>query len=299
MKDVATGRQAAPGKRTKRIDQRHAGMNVSLRQLTDNIKANMNLLQDGVASFCGQGHPAVVNPDHLPAVLLAGGPSIALYTTAMKRILQYRTVRGTQPKLFTVNGAYTWAVQRGMMPDYQIILDARAENARFIPATVPHCYYLLATQVHPEVVANVPLSHTVFWHNEASPEVYRFLKSHQYMPSSPTAMPPVKGGPTVVTRALPLLYMMGYWQIALFGADSSFASEEESHAYAQGAEGEVVRVRSGDRVFLTTPWMVDQIRAFFRVMKVLPHMQVVLHGDTLLTRAVVKAGSLPNVRVFI
>lgn len=262
----------------------HNGMNVSFKEVVSNIDEN---IRGKPLPFLRVQNADYIDPDGRPTILLAGGPSINHYLRHV-RLLQSKGCT-----LYTVNGAYKWALENGLRPDNMVMVDARAENTRFVDVICPHTQYLMATQVHPAVIEQLPASQVCWWHNAASSHVTGYIQRHY---GSTCVMPPIKGGNTVTLRSIGLLYYLGVRRVAVFGLDCSF--DTASHAYAQQPDGTVMRVRAGNRVYRSTPWMVAQIRDFFRTMKMYPKMQVLLHGDTLLSRTVIQKNTLPNVQVY-
>lgn len=99
-----------------------------------------------VASSIRRGHPQVrpQKPSHDRIALVGGGPSLNDTVDELKDLLQEGA------KLVTVNGAYQWCLERNLTPQTQIVMDARASNARFLDPALPRCNYLLASQCAPE-----------------------------------------------------------------------------------------------------------------------------------------------------
>jgi 2-polyprenyl-3-methyl-5-hydroxy-6-metoxy-1,4-benzoquinol methylase len=185
-------------------------------------------------------------------VLLAGGPSMRGAAE------QIRALRAEGAGIVTVNGAYEWALDQGFVVSAQIVLDAREFNARFTRRVTDVTKYLIASQVHPKTLEGLPRERTFLWHSgitkEAEALVRERLDGNYY---------PIPGGSTVVLRAIPLLRMLGFARIHLFGFDSC-VEPDAHHAYAQ-AENDAeptFPVVCGGRTFQCTAWQISQSAEF-------------------------------------
>lgn len=222
------------------------------------------------------GHPQVcVQPPKTDrVVLVGGGPSLD------ETLPELRDLYFAGAKVATVNGSYRWCIERNIRPSAQIVLDARAENARFVDPPVPGCAYLLASQCAPETWAAVQDRPNVrIWHavNEGNTAVAPVLQ--QFYKGRWTATP---GGTTVIMRAITVLRQLGYMRFDLFGVDSCFM-DGKGHAYAQ-PENDSDKAHpfkvypSGHpelaREFLCAPWHAKQIECFLQLIR--------LHGEQFL-----------------
>jgi len=131
----------------------HCTVNTTDAVLIEQVKAN---IQKGLTEIV----PQPEQPGEL--IILAGGPSLNKFEAEIR----LNKIMGVP--IVTVNGAYNWALERGIKPDAQIVLDAREFNKRFVEPHVESCKYLLASQCHPELVdtAMAAGSNNVFlWHS--------------------------------------------------------------------------------------------------------------------------------------
>lgn len=212
-------------------------------------------------------------------VLLCGGPSMADCEQ------EIRDLRSGGAAIVTVNGAYHWALDRGLQVGAQIVLDARAFNHRFVHPVTDYTRYLVASQCHPMTYAGLPRERTYQWHSSISDEadaLVREMHEHCFI---------IPGGSTVVLRALPLLRMLGFYKIHLFGFDSCVRGAQH-HAYSQMEnDGEpTVAVVCGGKTYHCTPWMVAQASEFRDIAGLLgDEVQLAVHGDGLIA-AMIAAG---------
>ncbi len=216
-----------------------------------------------------------------PVMILAGGPSI---TGLADEII---AKRNAGMPMVTVNGAYNWAIEHGLAPSAQIIVDARESNKKFVEPPVVGCKYLLASQCHPAVFDAAPAAQTTVWHGAISEELSQELDEH-YTARGENWFPS-PGGSTVMLRAFTLLRMLGFHRFEVYGFDSCLM-DGEHHAYEQpenandGVESRLVRVSCGNETFLCTPWMASQAQEFIDLIKFMgDEMDLVVHGNGLIS----------------
>lgn len=203
-------------------------------------------------------------------MIVGGGPSLGNHFDKI------RELRAAGVKLVTLNGAYNWALEHGLKPSAQIVVDARAFNARFTHPVVDDCKYLIASQCDPAVLEGLPVDRTLLWHTTA--ETYRAELDAHY-----DAWWVVPGGSTVLLRAIPLLRMLGFVRFHLFGCDSCCA-DQAHHAYSQPEnDGAAFPVIVGDRAFVCQPWMASQAQEFMDLIRFMgDEIELEIYGDGLL-----------------
>ncbi len=210
-------------------------------------------------------------------MLLAGGPSME------SQLDEIRKLRSEGVALATVNGAYGWALEHGLEPSAQIVLDARPFNARFTRPVTSYTKYLIGSQVHPSTLEGLPKDRTYLWHSgisEATEEVIRKKTGHFF---------PVPGGSTVVLRSIALLRMLGFKSIHFFGFDSCVRSDGVHHAYAQAEnDGEpLIPVVLGGKSFQCTPWMLSQASEFRDMVAFMgDEVECAVYGDGLIAQMI-------------
>jgi len=232
-----------------------------------------------------RGHPQMQRwpARHDRVCLVGSGPSLAGTVDELRR-LSWEGAR-----VVTVNGAYHWCLEHGIKPSAQIVMDARASNARFVAPEVPGCQYLLASQCHPSTWDGVHgRPHVWVWHaivngkdDAVSQALDRYYRGHWFG---------VGGGTTVATRALMLLRAAGYVRFDLFGVDCCWIGAEH-HAIAQpenaGDAGTRMTVAVGDasrpetmRPFVMSPWHVKQLEDFAQTIRVNGALfSLAVHGE--------------------
>lgn len=239
-------------------------------QTTANIQANWNHVT-----------PYVKQDREL--ILLAGGPSMNGCEETIRKL------RSEGAGLVTVNGAYAWALRHGLEPSIQIVLDAREFNSRFTYPVTPYTKYLIASQVHPATLENLPKDRTFLWHSGIS------QKNEELVRDKTGYFFPIPGGSTVVLRAIPLLRMLGFCQIHIFGFDSCVQDGGVHHAYDQPENDRepLISVTCGGRTFSCTPWMLSQASEFRDLVGFLGNeVELAVYGDGLISQMIATGATL-------
>lgn len=179
--------------------------NTSDEDIFSNIHANSRLpgkwvqledAHDGVAVLCGSG------------------PSLA---DSLDEIRQWQEKGAT---VFAMNGAAKFLAERGIVPDYQVMIDARIETADLVGPAKEH---LFASQVHPECFKRVPTAR--IWHLQVG-------GIDEYLPEYDSGYCLIGGAASVGNTATCLAYAMGYRDLQIYGYDSSHR-DDKGHAFHQ------------------------------------------------------------------
>lgn len=204
-------------------------------------------------------------PNAEPVLLVCGGPSLR---ATERELVDAHWAGG---KIFAVNGAYQWCIDRNLRPSAAIMLDARAFNARFIATPVDRCRYLLASQCHPDAFDLCRDRDTTIWHACSTGDgEHDLLKAFYFDRTYPVTL-----GTTVGLRAISLLRMLGFFRFDVFGLDSCFL-DESHHAYPQTENDHDKRIGvwlrpegRDDKAerFECAPWMVQQAHDFMSLVR--------------------------------
>ncbi len=242
-------------------------LNTSEEQTRANVAVN-------IAAGWEQVTPHVTND--VEVMILGGGPSLNEFVD------EIRQKRAAGVKLITLNGTYNWALDHGLTPSAQVMVDAREFNKRFTKPVVDGCKYLIASQCDPAVLEGLPKDRTLLWHTSA--ESIKDLLDVQYR-----VWWGIPGGSTVMLRAIPLLRMLGFKKFHLYGFDSCIRDAGETgehHAYSQAENDSehVISVTVGERVFRCHSWMVSQGSEFCELVKFLgDEIELNVRGDGLIS----------------
>lgn len=241
------------------------GLNVAVDQALAQIRENAK--RDLPWHLQGPAHKGV-------AVLVGGGPSLA------ESVGHIRARKARGQKIFALNGAHDYLIGRKIVPDYLVMLDARAENVRFVANPHPGVKYLIASMCHPSVIDALAGQDVTLWHPDMDGIIPLLAP---YAEDKPIGL--IGGGNTVGLKAMCLVHEMGFRRQHLYGFDSSYR-DGENHAYRQALnDGEQVsEVIVAGRAFRAAPWMMNQVRLFQRQAQALLALgsDVEVHGDGLL-----------------
>jgi 2-polyprenyl-3-methyl-5-hydroxy-6-metoxy-1,4-benzoquinol methylase len=240
------------------------------------LNAEESKARENVAFNIAQGweqiHPFPTNDTEV--MILGGGPSMLEY----EKEIRHRRLDGMP--LITLNGAYNWALDHGLTPSAQVIVDIRPFNARFTKPVVDGCKYFIGSQCDPSVLEGLPKDRTYLFHTMAG-LVKDLLDAHYG-----GTWHAVPGGSTVLLRAIPLFRMLGFRRFHLYGADSCLMGDEH-HAYAQrekdGAHVLPVVTNPGGRIFYCHPWMISQAQEWLDLIRLYGDVvELAVYGDGLL-----------------
>lgn len=247
-------------------------VNTDLDQVRENIKINAKTPYQTIV------------PHQLQAteiMLIAGGPSLNDYTDEIIEL------RAKGMPMVTTNGTYNWAIANGMTPSMQLLIDAREFNKRFVTPVVDDCKYMIASQAHPSIFADLPVDRTYVWHVSLAEEVSDLLDElYDLWFACP-------GGSTVTLRGLCLLRMLGFHKIHVYGFDSCYR-DDEHHAYDQPEndyKSKTIPVSVGGKVFWCDPWMYSQAREFLQMVRMFgDEIDLDVKGDGLIAH-IIKTGA--------
>jgi hypothetical protein len=264
-------------------------------EMTGKVNVDDTTLLENVRSAIHRPYPQIrpqgANYDRV--VLVGGGPSLADTEDELVQLVKEGA------KLVTVNGSYQWCLERNLIPKTQLVMDARASNARFVHPYTPGCRYVLASQCAPETWdavegrPDVWMFHAV---NEAEGPFKDLLDKH-YL----GRWFGVGGGITVITRAISLLRTVGFLRFDLFGVDCCFLHGQH-HAYEQ-AENDRDRPLPFrvspvghpelERKFNCAPWHAKQFECLLQMIRLNgQHFLINVHGDGLLAYALSTSAEL-------
>jgi hypothetical protein len=205
------------------------------------------------------------------AVLVGGGPSAADY------VEDIRVLQEAGATVFALNAASLWLNRRGIVPDYQVIVDAKAESVELVDRSAKA--HLFGSQVHPATMEAV--ERPVVWHL-GTDEVEHLLPEDRVKRGGYAL---IGGGAAVGNCAVCLAFALGFRTLHMFGYDSSNRGKE-THAYGQPMNQFIptVDVEWGGKTYTASVAMKAQAEWFQIIARDLKAMGCTLnvHGDGLL-----------------
>jgi hypothetical protein len=148
------------------------------------------------------------------AVLVGSGPSMA------DTIEDIRRHREDGHTIFAMNGAAAYLADRGVVPDFQVMIDPREETKQLVGPAHDH---LIASQCHPAVFDALP---------DAKLYHLQIEGIDDDLPDYPHPFALVGGAASVGNTSTVLAYVLGFRTLHLYGYDSSHR-DAQSHAFHQ------------------------------------------------------------------
>lgn len=252
------------------VSEGGVAVNVPSDRLFENVRVNM---KRGLALV------QEIPPHDKVAILVGGGPSLA------DQVEEIRRGQSVGHVIFAQNGAAAFLVKHGIIPDYQVIVDARLETAALVcPEARGH---FICSHCDPVTVYRTPSA--VLFHpnvegidDVVGPEPCLFIG----------------GSWTVGLVSMALAFGLGYRIERLFGYDSSLRGGHQ-HAYFQrrnAKEARITEVICGGQTFTTTAVLKAQAQGFQLLAAALTEQgcAVAVYGDGLIpTIAKMMMGTQP------
>lgn len=193
-------------------------------------------------------------------MMLCGGPSLNEFED------EIIANHAAGMPVVTVNGAYNWALERGITNVNQCVLDGREFNKRFVTPPRDDCFYFVGSGCHPSMFEDLPKDRTFYWHVNPHKDCLKAIEENY----DPFVM--CTGGSTVATRAIILMRILGFKKQIIYGLDSCLMHGEH-HAYEQKENEDpalgnvVIQTMVEGRTFDTHPWMALQATEFAYLMQ--------------------------------
>lgn len=205
------------------------------------------------------------------AVIVGGGPSAADHVTDIRRL------QSEGATLIALNGASRWLRARGIVADYQCVIDARADSIDVFDAEAAK--HILASQVSPallEAASNPVLMHLATADVENSLPKARKERGGYAL---------IGGGYGVGNSAICAAYVLGYRTLHCFGFDSSHRGDH-GHAYPQPLNDDMPLVETtwSNETYVSSMPMKAHAERFQIIASDLEQMGCAVHvyGDGLL-----------------
>ena len=193
------------------------------------------------------------------------------------------TLGELQGDVIAINSAIPYLIERGIVPKWAMLWDAHPLVAKFV---VPHpdITYLIASRCHPEVFALLEDCNVVVWHAAGDHDMADWVRD--MAPEPYPAM--VNGGTAGITRGIYLANCLGYRDMHIFGADSSYSMDGRTHIRGSVVPEKDTMVAIGTQpplFFRTTPeWcqQVNEYKAIYALFTYKGHTNLTCHGQGML-----------------
>lgn len=238
-------------------------METMIRQAEENLSRDLPMFME-----C----PANLNE----ALIVGGGPSL------QHNLPNLRMRRDRGGIIFALNGTHDWLIDRGIVPDFHVMLDARQENVQFVRRPHKDVTYLIAAQCHPDVFNALKGYKVIVWLGCFDTREQENDLAKKF-PNKPIML--VGGGATVGLKTMNLAYLAGFRKLHFYGFDSCY-SGESNHAYPQPLNDKESRIEviAAGKKFTCAPWMAKQAMEFQSQMRQLldAGCQIYVHGNGLI-----------------
>ena len=188
-------------------------------------------------------------PKEKPLVIVAGGVSL-------KELWPH--IVSHNGDILALNNAYGFLLERGIVPNYFMLMDARKENINFLDCVRGDVRHFIAAQCHPDVFDRLEGFNATLYltNNPSTEEVVSRKEGKRKLLLTGTVG-------TVGIRALSLAYVLGYKELHLYGYDSSY-QDGQHHAYKQELNDNLstIDIHLDNRAYITTPAFAHQASEF-------------------------------------
>lgn len=208
------------------------------------LEVNVNSALARGLRICG------IVPEHDRKLAIVGsGPSLRDYLDEL---------RGWPGEIWAINGAYHYLIGQGIVPHGFVGLDPLPGLAEYVKDGHPDTTFYLASNCDPDTFDAVRPEQVMIWH------------SARDAIKVPRGQMIVCGGTSSITRAPFLAHMLGYRDMTIYGADSSF--EHGRYCYPDGTYGcdsqaRINKIAVGDEVFLSEVCLIKQVAQFGDIAK--------------------------------
>lgn len=184
--------------------------------------------------------------------------------------------------ILAINHALKFLLEQNIIPKFAMIWDADPICEQF---AIPHkdITYLIGARCHPKVFERLQGCQVIVWHAGGDHNINDFLLEHNIQE------PMINGGSAGITRAMYLAVALGYKDLHLYGADSSYSADGKTHVNGSLVKEKDFMVSIGKDqpvFFRTTPEWCSQVNEFRDIYSIFRHpncdIAITTHGDGML-----------------
>lgn len=189
--------------------------------------------------------------------------------------------------VIAINSSIGFLLDRGIIPKWAMIWDAADICEKF---AIPHpdITYLIASRCHPKVFERLKDCKVVVWHAAGDNNIMALMNRADVIAKQPCEEPLINGGTAGVTRTMFLATALGYTELHIYGADSSY-SGDKTHINGSLVYEKDIMVAVGDNppiFFRTTPEWCAQVNEYRNMFCILtccgPNIKLRVHGHGML-----------------
>lgn len=187
--------------------------------------------------------------------------------------------------VLAINSSIKFLLDHGVVPKWAMLWDASPLVANF---AIPHpeVTYLVASRCHPSVFEKLKDCNVLVWHAGGDHDIIDVMERPEVCVKLKQPEPLINGGSAGVTRGIFVAVALGYRELHIFGADSSYLNGA-THIRGSLVPEKDVFFAIGDkppRWFRTTPEWAAQVEEYKWIFMMAIQHGVILetHGDGML-----------------
>lgn len=197
---------------------------------------------------------------------------LGAYSGACSIVGSGPTIKHTHKELtgdvLAINSAIGYLLDQGIVPKFGVLWDGTEIVEKFARPH-PGITYLVASRCHPKVFENLKGCNVVVWHAAGDHDIADVMCRQDVFEKMGSLQPLICGGSAGVTRTIYLASVLGYTDLHIYGADSCYSAEGETHIRGSLVPEKDILISLGDGSpgapavwFRTTPEWCQQVNEY-------------------------------------
>lgn len=182
------------------------------------------------------------------------------------------TIKQTHKELvgdvIAINSAISYLLDAGIVPKFGVLWDG-TEIVEQFARPHPEVTYLVASRCHPKVFERLKDCNVIVWHAGGDHNIIEVMQRPDVVEKLKIPQPLICGGSAGVTRTIYLASVLGYTDMHIYGADSCYSDEGETHIRGSLVPEKDIMISLGDNTegspamwFRTTPEWCQQVNEY-------------------------------------
>lgn len=214
------------------------------------------------------------------AIIIAGGPSIKDYAEKIKEL------KAQGGFVVAIDRMYKWCLDRGIIPDYVVVLDASEDVIESFDTIHPDTTHILVAHARPEVFDKVKDEKAYYFHLQQRGIDFTDV----YPKDEYKRLTFINSGSSVALCCLSVSMFLGLKEYHVFGFDCHI----NDSSYAEGIAGkgcitDVIEVEIDGRIFKTTSSFFSFMRQFIELIMLGRELKMIndvkVYGDSMIKAA--------------
>ncbi len=153
------------------------------------------------------------------AVIVGGGPSVKDHFDEIKEL-----AKDPHNRVFAVNWSHAWLLDHGFVPHGCVFFEIDPEPESSLIKAHPDITYFICSHCHEKTFDSLNGFKRVLWHTYPNSDIEKEV-GQEIFPNATL----VGGGIGTFTRTVSVSLMLGFRHLDLFGCESSFPDEGDTH----------------------------------------------------------------------